>query len=414
MSSKMRYGTHSSVDIDLSSIALVADCRAPRGAPLADLTKTALAALEQPLDFPPLRQSVVLGDRVAIAIEAGVPQFSILASAVVANLLGAGIAAGDISIVHSGADRAGAEDALRDELPAAVRTSIGIFAHDPAHRDGLSYLAANRDGDPIYVNRRLVDAEVVLPIGCIRLPSTPGYFGVSGTLYPAFSDAATLDRYRASDAEPSSEDAARRRQEADEIAWLLGVLLTIQVVPAAAGGVLHVVAGTSRSVERRGESLCKTAWEFEIPRRAQLVVAAIEGGDDQQTWENVGRAIAAAARAVADDGAIALCTDLATPPGPALACLAQARDLADAERHIRRQHSADAAVAYELAAALERGRVYLLSRLDESVVEDLGMAPVGDSSDIARLIQRHPSCILLGNAQFALPTAAAEIAEQLR
>jgi nickel-dependent lactate racemase len=414
MSLILRYGANSRVEFELPSTALVADCRTPRGAPVADLTVAASAALEQPLDFPPLRQSVVSGDRVAVALEPAVPQASLLVSAVVSHLLGAGIAAGDISIVHPGTDRAGADDALRRELPAAVRKSIEIVAHDPAHRDGLSYLAANRDGDPIYIDRRLVDADVVLPIGCIRLPSTPGYFGVNATLYPTFSDAATLDRYHAIDAEPSTDDTSRRRQEADEIAWLLGVLLTIQVVPATAGGVLHVVAGKTESVERRGEALSQSAWQFEIPRRAQLVVAAIEGGEDQQTWDNVGRAIAAAARVVADDGAIALCTDLATPPGPALACLARARDLADAERHIRRQHSADAGVAHALAAALERGRVYLLSRLDESVVEDLGMAPVGDSSDIARLIQRHPSCILLGNAQFAQPTAAAETAEQLR
>jgi nickel-dependent lactate racemase len=414
MSSILRYGANSNVEFELPASALVADCRTPRGAPVTDLTGAASAALDQPLDFPPLRQSVVSGDRVAVALEAAVPQTPLLVSAVVSHLLNAGIAAGDISIVHPGTDRAGADDALRRELPAAVRKSIEIVAHDPAHRDGLSYLAANRDGDPIYINRRLVDADIVLPIGCIRLPSTPGYFGVNATLYPTFSDAATLDRYYATDGELSNDDISRRCQEADEIAWLLGVLLTIQVVPAAAGSVLHVVAGKTESVERRGGALCKSAWQFEIPRRAQLVVAAIDGGEDQQTWDNVGRAIAAAARVVVDDGAIALCTDLATPPGPALACLAQARDLTDAGRHIRMQHSADAGVAHALAAALERGRVYLLSRLDDSVVEDLGMAPVGDSSDIARLIQRHPSCILLGNAQFAQPTAAAETAEQLR
>ena len=275
MSSILRYGANSRVEFELPSAALVADCRTPRGAPVADLTGAASAALEQPLDFPPLRQSVVSGDRVAVALEAAVPQASLLVSAVVSHLLGAGIAAGDIFIVHPGRDRAGADDALRSELPAEVRKSIEIVAHDPAHRDGLSYLAANRDGDPIYINRRLVDADVVLPIGCIRLPSTPGYFGVNATLYPTFSDAATLDRYHATDAEPSDDETSRRRQEADEIAWLLGVLLTIQVVPAAAGGVLHVVAGNcssrlndaeKRCVNRRGSSKSLDVRNLSSPR----------------------------------------------------------------------------------------------------------------------------------------------------
>ena len=116
---------------------------------------------------------------------------------------------------------------------------------------------------------------------------------------------------------------------------------------------------------------------------------------------------------MADNGAIAVVTDLATKPGPALDVIRRARDPADAERHIRRQASADAATAHLLVQALERSRVYLLSRLDESVVEDLGIAPVAAPADIARLARRHRSCILLGNAQYAKPTPVEDIVEQL-
>jgi nickel-dependent lactate racemase len=410
----MRYGTDSVVEMQLSADALVADCRGPRGAPLSDLPAAVSAALAAPMDFPSLRQTVVSGDRVAIALQSEVPQAAVIVAALVSILLEAGVDSADICIVHAGADENDTESALRRELPEAVRDSIEIVRHDPTHRDALSYLAANHDGEPIYVNRRLVDADVVLPIGSIRLPGTPGYFGVSATLYPTFSDATTIDRFRATDADPEAGEIGHRRQEAEEVSWLLGVLLIIQVVPAAAGQVLHIVAGIAEAVERGGVELCKAAWDFEVPRRAELVVAAIEGPADQQTWENVGRAIAAASRAVLDDGAIALCTDLAALPGPALSCLAQARDPADAGRQIRRQHSADAAATHELAAALSRGRVYLLSRLDESIVEDLGIAPVGAAADIARLVQRQHSCILLGNAQFAQPSVCDEVAEQLR
>jgi nickel-dependent lactate racemase len=414
MSSFLRYGADSQVEVDLSPTALVADCRMPRGSALTDITSAIAATLSDPLDFPAVRRSVVPGDRIALAAEAGVPQAGVIASAVVSTLLEAGISADCIAIVHRRTDQFDADDVLRQALPGVAREAVQIIAHDPDHRDGLSYLAANRDGDPIYINRHLVDADVVLPIGCVRLPGSPGYFGVNATLCPTFSDTATIDRFRITDADPSADEIAARRHEAEETAWLLGVMLTIQVVPAAAGGLLHVVAGTAESVERRGSALYKSAWEFEIPRRAQLVVAAIEGAEEQQTWDNVGRALAAASRAVADDGAIALCTELAAPPGPALQSISQARDLVDAARQIRKQHQVDASVAHELTAALDRGRVYLLSRLDEATVEDLGMAPVEAAADVARLIQRHRSCILLGNAQYAQPTVAQEVAGQLR
>jgi nickel-dependent lactate racemase len=138
------------------------------------------------------------------------------------------------------------------------------------------------------------------------------------------------------------------------------------------------------------------------------VVASIGGGDREQTWDNVARALAAAGRAVTDDGSIAMCTDLASGPGPALMRLRDAQDIETAQRQIRHEHSYDARPAAELAHALERGSVYLLSRLEDEVVEQLGMAPVADGEQIARLAHRSDSCILLANAQHAVPTAEDE------
>jgi hypothetical protein len=130
-------------------------------------------------------------------------------------------------------------------------------------------------------------------------------------------------------------------------------------------------------------------------------VAAISGGPGQQTWDNVGRALSAASRAAADGGAVVLCTELATEPGPAVCSLAQAEDLAEAERQIRRTCPPDALAAVELARVLDRTKVYLLSQLDESFVADLGVAPVSAGTEVARLARRHASCTVLANAQHA-------------
>jgi nickel-dependent lactate racemase len=413
MQSSLRYGTNSTIELDINAASLVADCRCPHGTPLADPAAATAAALAEPLDFPPLRKAVIPGDRVVLAVAEGLPQSPAIVGAVVSTLIDAGIAPRDICILQPAGELAG-DIELREGLPAESRQEIEFAAHDPNHRDHLSYLAANEHGDAIYVNRRLFDADVVLPIGCVRLDQSPGYFGPSGVLYPTFSDAAAIDRFGTSVLDSGHGEVDRRRREADEVAWLLGVLLVVQVVPAAAGKAMHVIAGNTESVDRRGTELCRLAWAFEIPQRAELVIAAIEGGRDQQTWENFARAIAAASRAVADEGAIALCTELAALPGPALEWIGRSRNLADAQRHIRKEHSSDASAAHELSQALKRVRVYLYSQLDDDVVEELGMAPVAAAADIGRLARRHSSCIVLGNAQFAEPTAIEDAAEQLQ
>ncbi len=282
---------------------------------------------------------------------------------------------------------------------------ITTVTHDPEDRGALAYLAANDEGEPIVLNRLLTDADVVLPIGCLQSEAASGYFGIHTGVFPAFSDQTTLARFRRLDALGAEGPGKRHLQsEVDQAAWLLGVNFTVQVVPAAGERLLHVLAGQSDAVRRRGRQLYDDAWSWLVARRASLVVAAIEGGDVQQTWENFGRALEAAEALVEDGGAIAVCCDLAAAPGPGVRSIAAARSRRSAMKHIRKERPADALPAVQLARALDHDRVYLLSRLDPAMVEDLDMVPLAGGDELTRLARQHRSCILVANAPRAMVT----------
>lgn len=270
----------------------------------------------------------------------------------------------------------------------------------------MCYLAASREGKPIYFNREICEADVVIPISTLLLEQALGYLGVHGGLFPTFSDEATRRRFRA----PSSQDwevhRRRRRGEVEEAAWLLGVHFTVQVAPGPGDTILHVLAGDGNAVSDRGRQLCEAAWMHRSPRRASLVVATIEGGPEQQTWENFARALFAASNAVTDGGEIVLCTELKCSPGPALQRLGSADDEDEALREIRRDRSLDAVSAALLAEAKRRARIYLISGLNSDFVEDLGVGYVAQPDEIANLSRQHDSCILLGNAHHAVLAAA--------
>ena len=232
------------------------------------------------------------------------------------------------------------EDPL-GELPDQVRGEVTAAVHDPLSREALSYLAAATDARPIYIDRAIHDADLVVSIGCLQLDDAPGYHGINAGLYPGFSDAATIARYASS----KSDEAPRRKRLArlaDEASWQLGARFMIEVVPGAAGELLHVLAGDGAAVERRGRELCEAAWRFEVPAPAGLVVATIAGGSATQTWENVGRALAAASRVRAAGGAIVIGCELAAAPGPAIRRLAGADELEIAARDLDEGHPADA------------------------------------------------------------------------
>jgi nickel-dependent lactate racemase len=410
MISILRYGADSSLRLELKSEALVAHCAAPRGEPLSDVASAVDRALAEPLDFPPLAQAALPGDSVVLALAPGVPRAAAIVARTIDVLLANGVRAQDITLLRTQADvESGAPDPL-DELTGDVRSAVVDKIHDPTRRDSLSYLGASSHARPIYINRAIHDADLVIPIGCLRLEESLGYHGINSSIFPTFADAANADRYRSL----GSSEAPRRqrlRKQADEVSWLLGLRFTIQVVPGAGAQILHVLAGDVQAVFREGRWRCDEAWSYGVPERASLVVATIEGDGTQQTWENVGRALAAAALTVAEPAAVAICCDLAERPPAALQQIAGADDLEEALLDIGKHKPADALAAMELVHALQRGKVYLLSRLDEDLVEELGMSPVA-AEQISRLASRYDSCIVLANAQYAVARPRAERTEE--
>ncbi len=220
-------------------------------------------------------------------------------------------------------------------------------------------------------------------------------------MFPAFSDRATLERYRAA---VSSDSAKHSRlvKQANEAAWLLGAQFTIQVVPAGGSRVARVLAGDSAAVAREGSQACAEIWNYPVPARANLVVCTIEGDAAEQSWDNLGRALAAAATVVDPEGAIVVCTELSQRPGAGVERVIGAEDLEQVEIEIDRERPPDSLAALELIRAVQRGKVYLVSRLEDDFVEDLGLLPVAPGQ-LSRLAARYGSCIVLENAQYAAP-----------
>lgn len=398
----LHYGTDSSVDLEFAAGLPLEHCGMPQGVPLADPAEAVAAALQQPLEYPPLAQTTTPGDRVVVVLDSGLPQIAQITAAVVQALMASAIDPDGITILRSEADGAvGADDPL-GLIPAAAAQRIRLLTHDPAKRRDLAYLAASAGGEPILLNRLLTDADVVLPVGCMQREHSAGYYGIHTTIYPEYSDQHTQARFRKHDRYTGNGHHRELQHEVNHVAWLLGVNFSLQVVPAAGDGILHVLAGQSDVVRRQCRELYRAAWNRSVARRVNLVVAAIEGPQRQQTWETLGRVLEGASRLVEEGGAIAVCCDMAAAPGSALQRLIGAPSREDAVRQIRRDNPRDALPALQLARTLETNRIYLLSRLDPGLVEELEMIPIAGPKELLRLAQRASSCLVLANAVRAM------------
>ncbi len=410
----LRYGIDRSIQLEFDEDAAPIVCDVPRGESVDDLGAALAAALDDPLDYPPLGKSTTPGDRVVLALDASLPCAAEVVSGVIDGLLRAGVHPDGIAVLQPHEPSDDADDPCR-LLDSKLRELIGLFVHDPADRNRLAYLAANEADEPILLHRAIHDADLVLPIGRLRAESSAGYYGIHGAIFPNFADDATQRRFRSMAAwraqgtrrgqstRPGQGDARTRLvEEVDRVAWLLGINFTIQLIPGPGGAVMHVVAGQSDAVRRRGRKLYEDAWSLTATDQAGLVVVGIEGGPAEQTWQNVGRALEAAGALAEDGGSIAVCCDLADAPGPSMQMLAGAESPDAVLRRIRKERFADALPAAQLARAQDRGRVYLLSRLDAATVEELDVVHVAAPEELARLVRRHESCILLAGAPNAM------------
>jgi nickel-dependent lactate racemase len=387
--------------IRLVRLKRAADVANVQPAPSTESVAKAVAgAWAAPLDFPPLASAMVPGDRVAVVVDERVPSAAGVVRGTIDALHAAGVDDGAISIVT-------ASGAFGRRCRADLQSSseeVASVTHDPRDEHSLCLVGVPKRREPLLVNRTIYDADVVLPIGCARL----GGHGAFDSLFPAFAGAEAVERYLTPAGQESPAAQAEMTRETAEAGRLMGPPLVMQIVPGPGETVGEVVAGGPTAVTRRSAELCRRHWAFQAPHRASLVIALVGGDAATQTWEHVGRALAAAERLVAEDGAVAICTNLDAPPLASLNHLVDCSDLDAALRKISHEHFADSVPAWHLARALLRGPVYLLSQLDAETVEELGMAPVTDVDELIRLAGHHESCIVLEDAQHAVGTVEGE------
>lgn len=402
MSQQLHFGDRGILNVQIPESILDEEFSSITPPPLDNPAEAIASALNDPLGYPALTRTLVPGDRIAIALDRNVPRSGELFAGLV-NLLSESdhLQECQLHLVFAGTDSELAELELDHLLPADQLKQLTIQLHCPNDASRLSYLAAADDGKPVYINRTLCDADMVLPIVTLGLEGQLGYAGIHEALFRSFSDTKTQQRFLA----PDCLDSGQLRAEADEAAWLLGIQLVLGVIPGAGDSILHVLAGDAREVHGEAELLGQAAWSRPA-RQAELVVATIEGRQGRQDWMNLARALHSASQLVSEGGMIVLCTELDCPPGAALWRRVSQQDDSQQVDDADEEASPDAIAAEELRHACQRARVYLLSKLSQDLVEDLGIAYLGDEEEVTRLVNQCESCIVLVEADrtiIALP-----------
>jgi lactate racemase len=374
------------LDFEVADDRLIGHWSGPPAGPGDDARSMALAQFDAPADFPPLGRAVVPGDRVVVPLDPSTPAIDAILEALASSLRSAEVES--ITVVSTAPE------------PSKLPDGVTWLVHDPDDKPQIAYLSSTGEGRRIYLNRRLTDADIVIPVGTLGYDATLGYRGPWSAIFPSLSDRETLTRYRglAVEGAPDREKPSASLLESAEVGWLLGCQFQVGVL-AGVDGVGEVVAGLESAVRDAGTRAVDDAWTFRAEERADVVVAGIGAPGRVATFDDLASGLVTASRLVRRGGKIVALSRVRDEPGPALRRIGGAENPRSALVRLR-GHEADPdyLAARRIAEATALADIYLHSALDPDVVEDLAMIPLDRAEEARKLVSAAPTCILLAQA----------------
>ncbi len=367
-----------------------------------EIASTVRSGLSQPLDFPPLNTALVDGDRVVLAMDRGLCEAASIVAGVWPVLAECQIRPQDVLILQPAGWKSSAQQAdPRHLLPEAARDAVRWETHDPTKEGSCGYLATSADGERIYLARGLLDADFVLPITLASFDPLQGTRSPMSVLYPGLSTPEAFAKtHGQGHRELRPEDDRPVRQLIEEIGWLLGVQFAVQLIPGGRRGTTaEVLAGGAESVQRQALQHLNAAWRASWPARPETVLVTVPTADGATTWDEVGQALETARNVVAHGGKIVVLTDLQAPPGAGMELLRSQPSPRAALQPLREQAPPDLQAAAQWANAADWARIYLLSRLDAELVEDLFAVALNNVGEAERLMASVDECAIITTAQ---------------
>lgn len=406
----VHYGADDPLVIEPGAGAVLHDCRGPRGVTGDDAARLVAAALGGTDHGPPLAAYVVAGDRVVVAIAGAVPQPAAVEAAVREVLAGAGLDPGAVSVLRAGP--LAIDDAAACAADAAGRGGAAPSDRfDPTAETATAYLAADAAGQPLYLSRDLVDADVVLAIGGWTWNAALGGRSVEGELWPTFSRLAARRGLVRSLARRGRRALPSWRDEVRAVTWQLGVGASLRLVPAAAGGLHAACFGAPADAEHRARAAA-AGWRPRLDAPADVAIVSL--ADPRAGFDAVTRAVAAASRVTRPGGSICVASRVAAGPGIVFLRWRQGAPLVPLLREAVASADpclvADALATRLFARALGEHRVVLLSDLDEATVEDLGFGHAASPEVVERLAHRAERVVVLHEGDRMLPRVVASAA----
>lgn len=338
-------------------------------------------ALEHPIGTPRLREIVHPGETVAIVtsdITRPMPTWKVM-PALLEELHAAGVRQEDITLVFAlGSHRGHTEEEMRHLAGEQAWGKIRCVDLDPGD---CVHIGTTARGTPVDIDRRVAEADRRICLGNIEYHYFAGYSGGAKAIMPGVSTRAAIQANHCRMVLP--EACAGRlegnpvREDIEEAANMVGVDFILNVVLDAHKEIIRAVAGDVTAAHRAGCAFLDTLYRKEIPERADIVLVSQGGAPKDLNLYQTQKALDNAKHAIKPGGVIILIGSCKEGLGEKVfeEWMTTAPTAHSLIERIQKEFRLGGHKAAAIAMVLEQADIYLVSELEDALVQKLFMQP---------------------------------------
>ncbi len=264
-------------------------------------------ALREPSGAAPLASRNLAGKRIVLVVDdisRPTPIHRFL-PVVLEDLIQAGARRSEVLLLIAlGTHRHMTEPELQQKTGAENLAGLRWENHDARRPEGLKYLGRTAQGTPVFLNRRLVEADLIISLGVVEPHALAGFGGGLKNIIPGCAGAETIAGSHLCGAAagrlPMIGSAAERnplRRDLEEGARLLGKeIFLVNTVLNPALEIVRIEAGDPILAHRRAAEVARRIYSVSVEEQADILItnSAPMDIDLRQSLKCVGNTLGAA------------------------------------------------------------------------------------------------------------------------
>ena len=285
----LRYGSSfQKIEVPLNNIVALAKARNLPS--ITDLNFAISNSLNNPIGSERLEKIVYPKSKIAIIIDditRPTPTNKIL-PIILKKLFQYGVEKEKVNIVIATGAHTPSLEQIKIKVGEHVPNNISIHVHDCLNKNNLELIGFSSSGTPVWINKKVLEADVKIGIGSIKPHGWAGFGGGGKIIMPGVSSWEAIGRNHflaiSDEARIGNIEGNPLRKDAEEVASKVGLDMIINVILNDNGNLIDIVTGDMIKAHRKGIENVRRMFENKIDEALDIMIWAF-GPKDDNLWD---------------------------------------------------------------------------------------------------------------------------------